>query len=180
MRIQEHVKLSTAAAVAVLPWLRQDVWIPLAASIGIDIDHYLWHAVTQRTLSLRAAVRYFGQADPPRSPQAKFLHQPVVLGTLLFIALRLRSRLLFLILGGLLFHVSLDVIHISQMSWLKKSLSQQAKGCCPACGRAQAALQLHTVHYAGNVLERYAPRNFVVLCPECHEKIHRRAGYSMV
>jgi len=46
MRVQEHIKLSGAAALVALPWLKQDVWIPFVASIGIDIDHYLWHAVT--------------------------------------------------------------------------------------------------------------------------------------
>jgi hypothetical protein len=173
MRIQEHIKLSTAAAVVVSPWLRQDVWIPLLASIGIDVDHYIWHAIAHRTLSLRAAVHYFGQADPPQVPQAKFLHHPLVLGGLFFIALRLRSRLLFLILAGLLFHVSLDAIHITRMSGLKKSLSQQAQNHCPACGKAEAALQLHTLHYASSLLERYSPRHFVVLCPDCHEKAHR-------
>jgi len=173
MRIQEHVKLSTAAALVALPWLRQDVWIPLVASIGIDVDHYIWHAFTHRTLSLRAAARYFGQADPQQLPQAKFLHHPIALGSLLLLALRLRSRLLFLILAGLLFHVSLDAIHISQMSRLKKSLSRQAQNHCPACGKAEPALQLHTLHFASNLLERYAPRHFVVLCPDCHEKAHR-------
>jgi len=173
MRIQEHLKLSTAAALVAFPWLRQDVWIPLVASIGIDVDHYIWHALTHRTLSLRAAARYFGQADPQQLPQAKFLHHPIALGSLLLLALRLRSRLLFLILAGLLFHVSLDSIHISQMSRLKKSLSRQAQNHCPACGKAEPALQLHTLHFASNLLERYAPRHFVVLCPDCHEKAHR-------
>src|SRR5690348_15243902 len=107
MRIQEHVKLSTAAALVTLPWLKKDVWIPFMASIFIDVDHYLWHAVTHRTLSLRAAVRYFGQADPSRQGQAKFLHHPVILGSLLLLAVRFRSRIVWLILAGLLFHVSL-------------------------------------------------------------------------
>ena len=101
MRVQEHIKLSTAAAVVTFPWLKQDVWIPLLASIGIDVDHFIWHAITHRTLSLRAAVRYFGQANPSQPPQAKFLHQPVVLGSLFFLALRLSSRLLFFILAGM-------------------------------------------------------------------------------
>ena len=173
MRIQEHIKLSTAAAVVVSPWLRQDVWIPLLASLGIDIDHFIWHAIAHRTLSLRAAVRYFGQADPQHLPQAKFLHHPIVLGSLFFIALRLRSRVLFLILAGMLFHVNLDAIHVAQMNGLKKSLGQQAQYHCPACGKAEPALQLHTLHFASNLLERYAPRHFVVLCPACHEKAHR-------
>src|SRR5947209_16427392 len=122
MRNQDHIKLSGAAALVTLPWLKQDVWIPFVASIGIDVDHYVWHALTHRTLSLRAAVRYFGQADPPQVPEAKFLHHPIVLGALFLVALRLRSRVLLLILAGLLFHVSLDVIHVSQMRALKRSL----------------------------------------------------------
>jgi len=146
MRVQEHVKLSTAAAFAALPWLKKDVWIPLAASVLIDVDHYLWHAVTHRTLSLRAAIKYFGQADPPQRQAARLLHQPIVLGTLLFIAIRTRSRVLLLILAGLLFHVSLDVVHATQMKALKRSLSDQANGICPECGQECEALQLHTVH----------------------------------
>src|SRR5436190_14629917 len=106
MRIQEHVKLSTAAAVVALPWLKKDVWLPLAASILIDVDHYVWHAITHRTLSLRAALRYFRQANPPQLPEARLLHQPIILGILLFVAARTRSRILWLILAGMLFHVS--------------------------------------------------------------------------
>src|SRR5436190_9647231 len=115
MRVQEHVKLSTAAAIAALPWLKKDVCIPLAASILIDADHYLWHAITHRTLSLRAAVRYFRQADPPQLPEARLLHQPIILAMLLLFAVRTRSRVLWLILAGFLFHVSLDIIHMTQM-----------------------------------------------------------------
>src|SRR5260221_8359025 len=123
MRVQEHIKLSSAAAVAALPWLKKDVWIPLAASVLIDVDHYLWHAVTHRTFSLRAAIEYFGQADPPQLQTARLLHHPIVLGTLLFSALRTRSRVLALILAGLLFHFSPDVVHTTHMKILKHSLS---------------------------------------------------------
>src|SRR5258708_12319785 len=111
MRVQEHVKLSTAAAVAALPWLKKDVWIPLAASVLIDVDHYLWHAVTHRTLSLRAAIKYFGQADPPQRQVARFLHQPIVLGTLLFIAILTPPLPPLLILADPLFHLSLHHAH---------------------------------------------------------------------
>ena len=92
MRIQEHIKLSGVAALVALPWLKQDVWIPFVASVGIDVDHYLWHAVTHRTLSLREAVGYFQQADPPQLPQQRLFHQPIVLGVLLFVAAWTRSR----------------------------------------------------------------------------------------
>jgi len=178
MRVQEHLKLSAIAAVATLPWLKQDVLIPLVASIGIDIDHYLWHAVKYRTLSLRAAGRYFGQADPPQLAQQRLLHHPLLQGALLVLAVRLRSRLLLLILCGLLFHVSLDVIHNTQMKHLKASLSAQAQGKCSACGKQEEALQLHTVHVARNLLDRYNPCNFVVLCPACHEQAHMPPAVS--
>ena len=172
MRVQEHIKLSTMAAVAALPWLKKDVWIPLAASVLIDVDHYLWHAVTHRTLSLRAAVQYFGQADPPQRQEARLLHHPFILGALLFIAIRTRSRLLLLILAGLLFHVTLDIVHVTQMKSLKRSLSEKANGLCSECGQECEALQLHTVHVSTNLLDRYAPRHFAVLCPTCHERAH--------
>src|SRR5215469_11153549 len=126
MRSQEHAKISAIAAVAAWPWLKQDVWIPYMASILIDADHYLWHAITQRTLSLRAAVRYYQQANPPQRPEMRLLHQPIVLGFLLFLAVRTRSRLLSLILAGLIFHVCLDLYHKTRMRSLKRSLSEQA------------------------------------------------------
>lgn len=172
MRVQEHLKVSTAAAFIALPWLKTDVWIPFASSIFIDVDHFFWYATTHRSLSLKAAVRYFGQADPPQLPEARLFHHPLLLASLLLLALRLRSRLLGLILVGLLFHVSLDIIHGSQMTHLKRSLSQQANNVCPQCGQQFDALQLHTLHFANNLLERYDPKHFVVLCPACHEQAH--------
>jgi hypothetical protein len=144
MRPQEHIRLSTAAAIVALPWLRQDVWIPWAASILIDVDHYVWHALTHRTLSLRAAVRYFEQANPPRLPQARLLHHPVVLGILLVVAARTRSRILWLMLAGLAFHVSLDVVHVTRMDALKRRLSEQAhqNSCEPRSGEDSKQLKL--------------------------------------
>lgn len=174
--MQEHVKLSTAAAVVVLPWLKKDVWIPLAASLLIDVDHYLWHVVRYRTLSLRKAVRYFGQADPPRLVEARLLHHPVVLGALLVLALSTRSRLLGLILAGLLFHVSLDVVHVTRMNALKGVLSEEADFRCSRCGKEGEALQLHTVYFARSVFDRYNPGHFVVLCADCHEEVHGGMG----
>ncbi|GHO54974.1 hypothetical protein KSD_11530 [Ktedonobacter sp. SOSP1-85] len=175
MRIQEHIKLSTAAALVAFPWLKKDGWIPLASSVLIDVDHYLWYSVTQRTLSLRAAVRYFGQADPPQLPQARLLHHPLILGILLVVAVRTRSKLLWLILAGFLFHVSLDLVHATQMNNLKRTLSEQAQSICPECGQHYDGLQLHTIHFASNLLDRYNPQHFIVLCPTCHEEAHSLA-----
>jgi len=180
MRPQEHVKLSAIAAAVTWPWLKKDVWIPFTASILIDADHYLWHAITQRTLSLRAAVRYYRQANPPQLPQMRLLHQPLVLGLLLCLAVRTRSRLLGLILAGLLFHVSLDRYHNASMRALKRNLNEQANHSCPSCGKELLELELHTVRRPRNILDHYNPHNFVVLCPECHREAHRRIRESQI
>ena len=175
MRPQEHAQISAIAAAAAWPWLKQDVWIPFAASILIDADHYLWHAITQHTLSLRAAVRYYRQANAPQRPDQRLLHQPVVLGLLLFLAIRLRSRLLALILAGLTFHVCLDRFHQSKMRTLKRTLNEQADFTCPTCGTRLTELEMHTIRAPLFVLARYQARNFVVLCPACHRAVHAQA-----
>ena len=174
MYVREHVQLSAVAALLAAPWLRQEVVIPFAASILIDVDHYAWHAVTQRTGSLRAAICYFGQADPPQLRRMRVLHSPVVLGILLVVAWRTRSRFLWLALAGMVFHVSLDALHVTRMGYLKRMLSERVQGRCTDCGRGYNALQLHTVYVARNMLDRYNPRHFVVLCPECHERVHEK------
>ncbi len=180
MQTQEHIKLSAAASALAFPWLKKSVWIPFTASILIDVDHYIWYAVTHRSLSLKEALAFFNQADPPQTQTMKFLHHPITLGLLLFLALRLRSRILALILAGFLFHVSLDVIHIKQMSTLKRTLGEQVKHVCPECGHEEKPLQLHTIHYAGNLLDRYNPEHFVVLCGTCHEKAHQKVSKPAV
>ena len=172
MRVQEHIKLSALAATMALPWLGKDVLIPFTSSVLIDVDHYLWYAVTFRTLSIRKAVKYFGQADPPQLKEARLLHHPLILGILVLIAMLTRSRFLMLILAGLIFHVSLDVVHVTQLQSLKQSLSEEANGICPECGERCEVLQLHTVYFSPSMLNRYQAENFVVLCPTCHEKAH--------
>jgi hypothetical protein len=172
VRIQDHLKISAAASLFALPCLKQDVIIPFAASILIDVDHYLWHAIERRTLSLRAALRYFGRPNPPRLARQRLLHHPLVLALLLVVAARFRSRLLRLILAGLIFHVCLDAFHMSRVGYLKRSLSEQADYICPACGQRYAALQLHSDRPARNILDRYKRRHFIVLCPTCHSQAH--------
>jgi hypothetical protein len=62
-------------------------------------------------------------------------------------------------------HVGLDAIHITQMRSLKTGLSEQASFTCPECGQQCDVLQLHTVSFARNVLDRYNTEHFVMLCP---------------
>jgi uncharacterized protein with PIN domain len=96
----------------------------------------------------------------------------LILGSLLFLAIRLRSRILGLILAGLLFHTSLDVIHIRQMHHLEQTLSEQAHSRCQECREQVDVLQVHTAYAPRNLLDRYNPKHFVMLCPQCHERAH--------
>ncbi|MDQ6662188.1 MAG: hypothetical protein M3Z24_14635 [Chloroflexota bacterium] len=173
MYVKEHVKLSSAAALVALPFLKQEVIIPLTASILIDADHYLWHAIKYRTLSLRKAVRFFTQAEPQQEQASRIFHHPLILGTLLALTVRSHSRFLKLVLAGMLFHVSLDALHVTQLKRLKSKLTKQAQNICPACHQKYAELQLHTLHVTHNILDRYNSRHFMVLCPDCHVEAHK-------
>jgi hypothetical protein len=172
MRVEDHIGLSAGMAIVALPWLKKQAWIPFASSVLIDVDHYLWFAVTHRELSLRAAVRHFGQPDPPQLAQARLFHHPFTLGTVLVAAAASRSRILWLVLAGLLFHVSLDMVDVAQKRSLKLRLSDEAEHRCDGCGEHQDLLQLHTLHVAANPFDHYNPRYFAVLCPTCHQRAH--------
>ncbi len=172
MTVREHVTLSTALAAAAIPWLKEDVWIPFAVSVLLDADHYLWHALMRRTLSLQAALHYFNQADPAQSGQARLLHHPLAVSAVVVAAAASRSRKLQLVGAGLLFHVMLDGIHGRQTRRLRRQLTERAGGSCQACGEGGHELQLHTLRVPRNPLERYRVRHFVVLCRACHKKAH--------
>src|SRR5919109_1135990 len=88
VRVRDHVALSSAGAALLFPWLRGRVLGPWAASILIDVDHYLWYCLRQRRLNPLAAVRYFNQAQPPQHRQTRLLHSPAVLLVLLLLTLR--------------------------------------------------------------------------------------------
>ena len=173
MRIQEHLKLSSVASLVALPWLKRDIWIPFTSSILIDVDHYLWYAATHRSLSLREAVRYFRQAQPTRRPEAKLFHHPIILGTLALLASVTRWRVLWLILAGMLFHVSLDAIHNTEFARIQQTLVHNAQGRCPECGQQSDALELHTARVSKNFFTVYSSGNYIPLCHTCHERAHQ-------
>ncbi len=175
MRPQEHAKISAIAAAVTLPWLKKDVWIPYTSSILIDIDHYAWYALTQRSLNLRQALHFFRNNKAPRGSQVRILHQPAVLGLLLFVAVLIRSRLLALIVAGMAFHVCLDRYHQAQMHSLYRTIVTLAGYTCQQCGqpKGKMELQLHTLHTPQGILDKYNPDNYIALCPPCHIKAHQ-------
>ena len=62
------------------------------------------------------------------------------------------------------------------MAYLPKNLYRQEKriiiqavGCCQACGYSEVL----DIHHIDENRENNEPHNHVVLCPNCHAKIHR-------
>jgi hypothetical protein len=174
MRLEEHLTFSTAAALLALPWLKEDVWLPYAASLLIDGDHYLWYVVTQRRLDPREALRYFRRPQARRGPLAKPLHHPLVLTLLALLALSTHSRRLWLVLAGLVFHVSLDAFNNQKVRGIQRQLQREAGERCPRCGLPTPRLELHALRPVRTLLARYQRANYVVLCPACHRELHRR------
>src|SRR5579872_3719750 len=82
VRVRDHIALSTAAATLLYPRLRRSVVTAWAASVFIDVDHYLWYAIRHRHLNPATAVRSFNGARAPQHSQTRLLHHPAVLASL--------------------------------------------------------------------------------------------------
>ncbi|WP_069805619.1 hypothetical protein [Thermogemmatispora onikobensis] len=174
MRLEEHVAFSTAAALVALPWLKEEVWLPYTASILIDLDHYLEFVAARRRLSLREALRYLRTPHRQRGPLPKPLHQPLTLSALAALAALTRQRWLWLVLAGMLFHVSLDACNNELVRGIQRQLQREAAGRCPGCARQVSRLELHARRPLRSLLARYQRANYVVLCPECHRLAHQQ------
>lgn len=102
-------------AVAAAKRTRNRVALPLflAAAVGLDIDHYLWHVATFHDLSLPNAYRYFrarfGRPKGPEVGNARFFHGPRVL--LLAVALAAVDRRWVPVALGVAFHGLLDGVY---------------------------------------------------------------------
>lgn len=149
MRLEEHVAFSTAAALVALPWLKEEIWLPYTASILIDVDHYLEFVAARRRLSLREALRYLRTPHRQRGPLPKPLHHPLTLSALAALAALTRQRWLWLVLAGMLFHVSLDACNNELVRGIQRQLQREAAGRCPGCARQVSRLELHARRPSG-------------------------------
>ncbi len=169
MRVHDHVALSTAGAVLTFPWLRGAVVTPWAASILIDIDHYLWFCLSQRRLNPVAALRLYSQAQPPLHGGTRLLHNPVLL--LLLLALSLRWRTAGLLLLGMASHVSLDAYHEARMGYAKRAALYRDRYTCQGCGVRRPDVVAHLWRQPP-LLPSYRTEHLISVCHECHELAH--------
>lgn len=177
MRVRDHVALSTAASAVLFPWLRRAVVLPWAASILIDVDHYLFASVRERTLDPRKAVRYFNQAQPEQHAGTRVLHHPLVL--LLALALFGRWRWARLILLGMAFHVGLDVFHGIRTREARRAALLRDDHTCQRCGAHGADIVAHLFRER-HLLPTYRPEDLISLCAHCHELAHAKGNDTVI
>jgi hypothetical protein len=176
VRVRDHVLLATGGAALLYPWLRRAVLVPWAASILIDVDHYLWFCAHERSVSPHQAVRYFHQAQPPQHAGTRLLHHPVTLLALLALGARLRwARWL---LTGMAFHVGLDVYHTAQLNDARRVVLCRDRSMCRQCGARGPDVVAH-VWRQPRLLPSYRPEHLISLCGTCHAVAHAQAGTQM-
>jgi hypothetical protein len=172
VRVRDHVFLSTGGAAFLVPWLRGKVFIPWAASILIDVDHYLWFCVHERSVDPLQAVRFFDRAQQPQYAGTHRLHHPAML--LLLLVLSARWRWAELLLIGMAFHVGLDVYHTARLNAARCVALRRDRSTCQTCGARGPDVVAHQRHQPP-LLPSYRPEHLISLCSECHEVAHGHA-----
>lgn len=184
MHPRHHLLLSSAAALAVYPWLGRRVVVPWAASLLIDLDHAPAY-IRQHGLASPAAIwRHYraGQGDG----RQHLLHRwPLILAGLAATPL---LPLLGLAAVGLAFHRLLDDGHgLLQPSWRRWRWRLSAKGrlhaqiqrrdgyACRVCGASGVLLDLHHL-VAENQGGANRPDNLISVCRPCHRMLHGDFG----
>lgn len=169
MRVRDHVALSTAAAALLYPKLGTSVLGAWAASIFIDVDHYLWFVVRKRRLDPVAAVRSFNSAESHEDSETRRLHHPIVLASLLLLSTRRRALRLPAL--GMTFHVGLDVYHRARTARAKAAALDRDRFKCQVCGAKDPDVVAHLWRQP-RLLPSYRVEHFVTLCGSCHEIAH--------
>jgi len=168
VRVRDHLALSTAGAVLLYPRLRGAVLGPWAASILIDVDHYLWFCWRQRRLNPQAALRFFNQAQPPQHGRTRLLHSPAVLLGLLLLT---RRRTTAGVLLGMAFHVGLDRYDTARRRQTRAAALARDGFTCQHCGAQGPGVVAHLWHQPC-LLPSYREEHFISLCGACHEAAH--------
>lgn len=171
MRVRDHVVLSTATAAVLYPRMRALVVTPWAASIFIDVDHYLWYSLRNHRLSPVAAVRFFNRAQPPQHKGTRPFHHPGVL--LLLLVLSARRRAAMLPLSGMTFHVGLDLYHRSRTAAARAAVLNRDHFTCRVCSAQRPDVVAHLWRQP-RLLPSYRVEHFVTVCSACHEAAHAR------
>jgi hypothetical protein len=177
MRVRDHIAFASGAAALLYPRLRASVAGPWAASIFIDVDHYLWFLAHDRSLNPVAAVRLYNQAEAPQHSATRPFHHPAAL--LLMLLVSRRARVAALPLMGVAFHVGLDVYHRARTAEAKAAALARDRFTCQVCGAQTEDVVAHLWRQP-RILPSYRLEHFVAVCGPCHEAAHARGAVAIV
>jgi hypothetical protein len=177
MRVRDHVALASGAAALLYPRLGASVAAPWAASIFIDVDHYLWFLARHRRLNPVAAVRLYNDADAPQHRATRPFHHPAALWLMLLLSTRQRAAVLPLL--GVAFHVVLDVYHRARTADAKAAALTRDGDRCQVCGAQTADVVAH-VWRQPRILPSYRRDHFVTVCGPCHRVAHAPGAVAIV
>ncbi len=169
MRVRDHVALSVAAATLLHSRGGRRVLIGAAASVLLDVDHYLYYCLRYRRLDPRAAVRFFNQPDSPHAAATRCLHTALPLMALFLVAARWRPALPVAL--GAAAHVALDAQHEARMELARLEALRRDDYTCGRCGRRDAGIGTHILRQP-LLLPSYAAENLTTLCQSCHGAAH--------
>jgi uncharacterized protein (TIRG00374 family) len=153
------------------PRLRRAALAPWAVGIFLDVDHYLWFCAHERTMSLKKAVHFFNQAQPPQHAETRALHHPLIFPLLVALSIPWRGARLFLM--GFAFHISLDIYHQIRLTGARRKALQRDTFTCQQCGAQGADVVAHLWRQP-LLLPSYRTDHFISLCGRCHEAAHRK------
>jgi hypothetical protein len=139
-------------------------------SVLVDADHYVWFCAKQRTVSPRAAVRFFNQARAPQHQATRALHSPLAFAML---AGGARRRRLLPVAVGVAAHVAMDAYHDARMARARTAALKRDGFRCQGCGVHGPSVGTH-VQQQPWLLPSYRAQNVVALCDPCHEAAHAR------
>ena len=176
MRVRDHVVLASGAAAVLLPRVGASVVVPWAASIFIDVDHYLWFLARHRRVNPVAAVRLYNSADAPQHQATRPFHHPGF--ALLLLLLGRRERAAVLALTGMAFHVSLDAYHRARMADAKATALIRDQFRCQICGGSGPNVVAHLWRQP-RVLPSYRVEHLVAVCDGCHQAAHARGAVAI-
>jgi hypothetical protein len=169
MRVRDHIALSTAGAVLLSPWFGRRVFAPWAASIAVDIDHYLWFCLSRRRWDPVAAVRLFNEANPPQHAATRVFHGRWSLLTTALLGVHRRGARGVLL--GMATHVAFDAYHERRMDETRVAALLRDDHTCRMCGIRRSDLGTHLWRQP-RLLPCYGPQNHITLCDTCHEAAH--------
>jgi hypothetical protein len=159
------------------PRLRGSVALAWAASILIDVDHYLWFVARHKRLNPATAARAFNSANAPTHAATRLLHNPAVVLTLLLLARRRRIALL--TSAGMTFHIILDTYHRARTARAQAASLNRDRRICRVCTAEKPDVVAH-VWRQPPLLPSYRLDDFVTLCDQCHESAHRPGTVAIV